>query len=117
MRKISEQAVESFLKQKKFNKANMSVYIRRNKEVELNLHGNTIAIIVDNEIYISNAGWRTNTTKERLNCLLSKLNKGYIFQKKGVWYWNKSDENALIEFPHNEFLPVENYLNYILLGE
>jgi hypothetical protein len=97
----------------------MSVVIRQlgaSNEIELNLHGNTISIIKDYEIYISNAGWTSVTTKERLNCLLKKLDKGFIFQKKGNWYWNKTDENVIIDFSSNTFLPVENYLNYVLLG-
>lgn len=51
---------------------------------KLELHGNTIALKQDGELYITNAGWPTNTTKERLNGLPGVS----IQQKKGVWYLN-----------------------------
>lgn len=48
------------------------------------LFGNMIARWVDDEIYISNAGWRSKTTKERLNGLTG-VN---IVQRAGSWYLN-----------------------------
>ena len=111
MRKISVESVDSFLKCKNFNKANMSVKVLDCRElpvIELRLYGNTIAKIENNEIYISNAGWKSLTTKERLNALLRKLNAGYIQQIKGIWYLNNT------VFPDNEFIPVLNYLNHLM---
>ena len=55
------------------------------------LHGNCIATrahfgaeLKDNQFMISAAGWKTNTTKERLNGLPGVS----IRQKKGEWYLN-----------------------------
>ena len=48
------------------------------------LFGNMIARWVDDEIYISNAGWRSKTTKERLNGLTGVS----IVQRAGSWYIN-----------------------------
>ena len=50
----------------------------------LRLFGNLIAYHKDGTIYISSAGYRTVTTKDRLNGLPG-VN---IQQKKGVWYLN-----------------------------
>lgn len=38
----------------------------------------------DKTVFITNAGWQSNVTKERLN----GLHNVSICQKKGVWYLN-----------------------------
>ena len=48
------------------------------------LHGNAIARHTDAGLEVTNAGWFSNTTKERLN----GLGGVGIFQKKGEWYLN-----------------------------
>jgi hypothetical protein len=51
----------------------------------MRLHGNLIAKIdADGTLAITNAGWFTNTTKERLNGIPGVS----ICQKKGDWYLN-----------------------------
>jgi len=50
----------------------------------LYLHGNAIAQWRDDGLYITNAGWPTVTTKERLN----GLDGVRIHQEKGQWYLN-----------------------------
>ncbi len=52
------------------------------------LHGNKIAEHRDDGLYISNAGWFSKTTKERLNGLPDL----YISQKKYKWYIHRSTE-------------------------
>lgn len=48
------------------------------------LHGNHIATKIGSIIKITNAGWSSNTTKERLNSLPGVS----IVQKKRQWYLN-----------------------------
>lgn len=48
------------------------------------LHGHAIARFENDGLWISDAGWPTNTTKERLNGLPNVR----IVQKKGQWYLN-----------------------------
>lgn len=48
------------------------------------LHGNKIAEWRDNSLWITNCGWTSNTTKERLN----GLNGVHITQKDWQWYLN-----------------------------
>jgi hypothetical protein len=48
------------------------------------LHGNKIAEKRSDGLYVSNAGWQSNTTKERLNALPNVS----IQQKKGIWHLN-----------------------------
>lgn len=48
------------------------------------LHGNKIAEWRNNDLWITNAGWTSNTTKERLN----GLNGVSVTQKNWQWYLN-----------------------------
>ena len=50
---------------------------------ELLLFGNCIAKWSANKILITSAGWKTVTTKDRLQILGARLN-----QKQGIWYLN-----------------------------
>lgn len=79
MRKITQEAVNAFANNKAFKKQNMEVRVE-NKPAQtcLKLHGNTIAKKVDGALFITNAGWLSNTTKERLNALPNVS----IYQKK-----------------------------------
>lgn len=83
-RKITTEAISAFELRKPFKKSNMSVTIEEGITY-LKLHGNKIAAMLsDGRVWISNAGWATNTTKERLN--------GFQFvrihQKNWQWYLN-----------------------------
>jgi hypothetical protein len=69
MRKITQQSVKNFIDGVPFKKSNMEV-TREGTIYYLKLHGNKIAAkLEDGRMWISNAGWDTNTTKERLNGL------------------------------------------------
>jgi hypothetical protein len=84
MRKITSEAVSAFLERKPFKKGNMRVEAYGN-EFRLKLHGNTIASIDElGVLSVSNAGWSSNTTKERLNGLPGVS----IYQKNWTWYLN-----------------------------
>lgn len=56
---------------------------------ELLLFGNTIAEWKNNKIWITNAGWETATTRNRLQLLGAKLKV-----KKGIWYLNDVEWNG-----------------------
>ena len=84
MRKITKEAVSAFLERKPFRKSNMSVEAYGN-EFRLKLHGNSIASIDElGVLSVSNAGWSSNTTKERLNGIPGV----HIKQKNWTWYLN-----------------------------
>ena len=96
MKKITRDSVNAFLNRREFTRQNMSVR-RFNDKFYLQLHGNIIAILYpDNKIQITNAGWESNTTKERLNGLiyLSGSNVEPIYQKNWVWYLNGKEWNG-----------------------
>lgn len=92
-RKITTQAVNAFMSAKPFNSSNTTVTIEEvkfamfgEKMVVLRLHGNAIAqrLLGSNDIEVSNAGWFSNTTKERLNGIPGVS----VVQRKGVWFLN-----------------------------
>lgn len=84
MRKISEEAADAFIFGFPFNKSNTKVVVGPNKTSSLYLHNNLIAEKTMDGIKITNTGWFSNVTKERLNALPSV----YISQCKGIWYLN-----------------------------
>ena len=84
MRKITREAVDKFLSKEPFKKSNMQVE-QVGSTFRLKLHNNTIAVLDEfNMLSISNAGWSSNTTKERLNGLPHVR----INQKNWNWYLN-----------------------------
>ena len=87
MRKITKDAVNKFLSREPFRKSNMSVEESYGL-YKLKLHGNTIATIDElGVLSVSNAGWASNTTKERLNGLPNVR----INQKNWTWYLNGNE--------------------------
>jgi len=86
MRKITKESINAFNESRTYKSGNMSVKVLPNVTV-LCLHGNEIAYRYNDPeqtLSITNCGWFSNTTKERLNA----LNGVSIQQKKGVWYLN-----------------------------
>jgi hypothetical protein len=91
MRKITQQSINAFNNAKEFKGSNTTVEVFPNVTV-LKLFGNAIAYRYNDplkELWITNAGWESQTTKERLNA----LDNVSIEQRKGVWYldgieWN-----------------------------
>lgn len=84
MRKITKEAVSAFLERKPFRKSNMSVE-EIGGQYKLKLHGNTIASIDElGVLSVSNAGWASNTTKERLNGIPGVR----VHQRNWTWYLN-----------------------------
>lgn len=79
-RKITEDSVQAFLEGRDFRRANTVV-----KDGVLYLHNNAIARRGPHGIEISNAGWTSATTKERLNGLLDALGLPRIYQQNFEW--------------------------------
>lgn len=83
MRQVTKQIVIAFLKGKTKKVGNTYT----NGEA-IWLHRNKIAEKRGGELWISNAGWASNTTKERLNGLLATTSNAYITQRNFQWYLN-----------------------------
>ena len=95
MRAITKVASRAFWARGNFRLSNTEVDSIWRHRTSMYLHGNNIANLVDWFLYISDCGWQTTTTKERLNWILERI-WARIFQKKGQWYIEKSGE--IIEF-------------------
>lgn len=78
-RKVTKQIVSAFLAGQPLKVDNSTTDGK-----SLFLFGNKIAEHREDGLYITNAGWETNTTKERLNALPGVS----ISQVKHVWYLN-----------------------------
>ena len=83
MRKITSLAADHFHSGAYFSRGNTKVTVEGNV-IKLLLHGNCIAQRTPLAYTITNCGWFTPTTKERLNGLAGVS----IVQKKGDWYLN-----------------------------
>ena len=95
MRQITIDSINAFLNARKFNRQNMSVEVLPNVTI-LKLHNNAIAYKYNDPketLSITNCGWFSNTTKDRLNGL-PNVN---IFQKNFEWFLNgkKWDGNLI----------------------
>jgi hypothetical protein len=79
MKKVTEKVVSAFMQGKALKVSNTET-----DGTALFLHGNKIAEKRSDGLYVSNAGWMSNTTKERLNALPNVS----IHQKNWQWYMN-----------------------------
>lgn len=89
MRKVTQKAVKSFRNSENFKQGNTRVETFGN-ETRLYLHNNLIAKRNSKGLFITNAGWQSNTTKERLNALPNVS----IHQKNWEWYLNGKKWNG-----------------------
>jgi hypothetical protein len=86
MKQITRDIVAAFMKHEPRRIGNS-----RTDGTTLYLHGNAIAEWrMDGSLWITSAGWRTNTTKERLNGIPGVR----IHQKDYTWYLNGEPWNG-----------------------
>jgi hypothetical protein len=86
MKQITKKAVEKFMNAQPFKQDNTQVKVLPNVTI-LSLFGNDIAYLYNDPqrtLCITNCGWFSKTTKERLNGIPNVS----ISQKKGEWYLN-----------------------------
>ena len=86
MRKVTKQSVDAFYNSRPFKHGNTKVIVLPSVTI-LELHGNAIAYRYndpDRTLSITNCGWESAITKERLNAL-DGVN---IHQKNFIWYLN-----------------------------
>ena len=118
MRKITIESVDAFMNARKFKKANMEVEVLPNVTI-LKLFGNEIAYRYNNPertLSITNAGWKSVTTKERLNGIPNVS----IHQRDKVWYLNDVEwDGSLIdigeESPPKKDTPILDHMNAFLM--
>ena len=92
MRKIERLMVQAIKDGRDWKSSNTEVLMDvDNSFASVYLHGNHIAEYQYNtkELVITNAGWRTNTTKSRLNAIINGLldgTKNGVYQKNHEWF-------------------------------
>jgi hypothetical protein len=100
MRKIETQMIAAINNNQNWQNANTSVHYNEESDCSIvRLHGHKIAVIDDNSVTISNAGYETNVTKSRLNVIINEFCDGKtdgVFQKDFQWYIK--DNNNIIPF-------------------
>jgi len=92
MRKIEAAMNDAILTSKDWEKDNTSVvYYNDTKESEVYLYGNHIATVGHNFVQLFSRGYRTATTKSRLNAILAEhgIAGECVFQHKGEWLVRK----------------------------
>ena len=84
------QAIRSLLSGGSTNWASSNTTVTKNPNngnVTVLLHGNHIATISNDFVAIYDGGWQSNTTKSRLNALLSEFRPHTrVFQKNYEWF-------------------------------
>jgi|TARA_R110000765_G_C18950594_1_gene608487 hypothetical protein len=97
MKDITFNSVTAFLDGQSFKQSNMQASSNGSESV-LQYHGNTIARkdLQTGKIQITNCGWETNTTKERLNGVIALSGAGIlpVRQKAFIWYLNGYEWNG-----------------------
>ena len=100
MRKIEKEMIKAIMDRSHFEKANTKVQVHVPKgadskaEMRVYLHDNHIATYKhDGQLFINHQGWKTNTTKSRLNALIKFVlnDLSFIFQKQGQWFMKQTD--------------------------
>ena len=96
MRKIEKQMNDAITASKDWKLDNTEV-INNGDVSEVYLHNNLIAKIGDTWMQLFDGGWQSNTTKSRLNALLSAHGIGGegVFQKNYVWQFRMSDGSVI----------------------
>ena len=90
MRKIETQMIDAIKGNKNWSSKNTQVVTNMGVST-VYLHGNKIAMIDDTSMTIFDGGWKSNTTKSRLNALCDEFciaGEG-VFQENFLWYVRK----------------------------
>ena len=89
MRKIETQMNNAISNNQNWQSANTTVTFDPETNLSIvYLHGNKIAEVGDNFIRLFDGGYQSNTTKSRLNAILSEhgIAGEYVFQKNYEWF-------------------------------
>jgi hypothetical protein len=109
MRVIEHQMISAIKQKKNWKNNNTRVEVIESgiqytpgfsRTINVYLHGHRIATLVDDlSVVVNSCGWRTTTTKSRLNAILREFTNNGIYQSKFEWYLNNGEEfedNAVI---------------------
>ena len=108
MRKIEQQMNDAISNNQNWQSANTSVHFNEEENVSVvRLHGNKIAEVGKNFrngknfIRLFDGGWQTNTTKSRLNAILSEHGElgDRVFQSNFDWFVSMNTVEGVTTVP------------------
>ena len=106
MRKIEQQMNRAIVNRNNWSNSNTFVEYNSNTDCStIVLHRTAIAVYdhKNQALKLNTGGWHSNTTKSRLNAILSELKCGFrVFQKNFDWYL--STNNQTVDFWDNMIL-------------
>jgi len=90
MRKIETQMCQAIHNNENWSSGNTEV-VTNDTTSNVYLHGNLIATVTETDMTIYDGGWRSTTTKSRINALCQEfcISGECVFQKDFLWYVNK----------------------------
>ena len=94
MKKIEEMLVNAIKHKKNFTRSNVGLVVRYTKVEQITtirMYGNEICTVnwYNRTLVIDHCGWITQSTKSRLNAILSVFGIGVsIYQKQGQFYFD-----------------------------
>ena len=100
MRKVEMQMNTAIRNRVNWSGGNTTVMIdpENADQATVYLHGNRIAQVCSEFVAIFDGGWQSNTTKSRLNALLSEFRpQARVFQKDFVWFIRHGDANFVFQ--------------------
>lgn len=113
MRKIEREMCQAIVDDRaEWCKANTKVLRDVDGVHHVYLHGHEIAQVEDLNIRVRHCGWRTNTTKSRLNAILRTFGtfKDGVYQKDFTWYLHDGHESKDTEMSNaNEWYALSNF--------
>ena len=99
MRKIEQQMNTAISNKVDWSSSNTRVEFNNTSNCSsVYLHGHQIATFSHElkAVKLSSCGWQTNTTKSRLNAILSEVKYGCkVFQKNFVWFVNYNKQTLM----------------------
>tara|TARA_X000001382_G_scaffold116835_1_gene96170 strand:+ start:254 stop:664 length:411 start_codon:yes stop_codon:yes gene_type:complete len=103
MRKIEREMIQAIIDGRSWSKANTRVKYEGDVQ-SIYLHDNKIASIEKGQLFINHCGWKTVTTKSRLNALVKHYlgELSCIYQKNFDWFVKQTD-NATGKYDTYEF--------------
>ena len=105
MRKIESQMNAAISNNQNWQSGNTAVVCDDNGVSRVYLHGNKIAEIGDDYVQIFDGGYQSNTTKSRLNAILTAhaIDGERVYQKDFQWYVDKFIGQAGTSKVYNTF--------------
>lgn len=69
-------------------------------------HGTYVVVFTDKQVSLNSGGWRTVTTKARMNLASDEFNLGFsVYQRKGKWFVDIGDGAVTLDFEENMLFP------------